>query len=235
MNSLLLLSQVTMTSLALVEFINSQRKEGEAELRHDHFIAKVPKVLGDEAAPKFKDSYVGKDATKRPCYKFPKREACLMAMSYSYDIQAKVFDYMTALEEVVKKQTIPQTYAEALQLAADQAKQLETATKERDEAIRTKQFINDKKVASAMGKVSATNKQFSSFKDTKGCGTRFATVNEVSDRTGKTYKGLMLTNWCKENDIHYRTYNMTRNTTVNNYPAIAWLEVYSVCLDELFN
>lgn len=26
----------------------------------------------------------------------PKREACLMAMSYSYDIQAKVFDRMIA-------------------------------------------------------------------------------------------------------------------------------------------
>ena len=34
----------------------------------------------------------------QPCYRFPKREACLMAMSYSYELQAKVFDHMTALE-----------------------------------------------------------------------------------------------------------------------------------------
>ena len=46
---------VTMTSLELVDFINSTRKKGESELRHDHFMAKVPKVLG-EAAPKFRDS-----------------------------------------------------------------------------------------------------------------------------------------------------------------------------------
>ena len=91
-------ANVTMTSVELVDFINSQRKEGDAELRHDHFMAKTPKVLGDEAAPKFRDSYVGKDGTKRPCYRLPKREACLMAMSYSYDIQAKVFDRMTELE-----------------------------------------------------------------------------------------------------------------------------------------
>lgn len=43
---------VTMTSLEMVAFINSQRKEGEVELRHDNFMAKVPKVLGDDA-PKF--------------------------------------------------------------------------------------------------------------------------------------------------------------------------------------
>ncbi len=41
-----------MTSIELVDFINSQRKEGDAELRHDHFFVKVSKVLGDDA-PKF--------------------------------------------------------------------------------------------------------------------------------------------------------------------------------------
>lgn len=93
---------VTMTSLELVDFINSTRKKGESELRHDHFMAKVPKVLG-EAAPKFRDSYTGKDNTSRTCYRFPKREACLMAMSYSYELQAKVFDRMTELEEEQQK------------------------------------------------------------------------------------------------------------------------------------
>jgi hypothetical protein len=46
-------------------------------------MAKVPKVLGD-AALGFQGSYSGRDGTARPCYTFPKREACLMAMSYSY-------------------------------------------------------------------------------------------------------------------------------------------------------
>ncbi|HCR9934797.1 TPA: phage antirepressor KilAC domain-containing protein, partial [Acinetobacter baumannii] len=38
-----------------------------------------------------------------PCYQFEKREACLMAMSYSYDLQAIVFDRMTAMEEALKQ------------------------------------------------------------------------------------------------------------------------------------
>ena len=91
-----------MTSLELVDFINSQRGPDEAELRHDHFMAKVPKVLGEGGLPKFRDTYIHpQNGQTYQCYRFPKREACLMAMSYSYDLQAKVFDKMTALEEAL--------------------------------------------------------------------------------------------------------------------------------------
>lgn len=101
----------TMTSLEMVEYINADRKsKAEAEgltfpckkytrLQHKHFLSKVPKVLGIDNSAKFLAQY--KDITGRylPCYKFPKREACLMAMSYSYELQAKIYDYMTELEE----------------------------------------------------------------------------------------------------------------------------------------
>lgn len=105
---------VTMTSLELVEFINSQRAEGESDLRHDHFMAKVPKVLG-EAAPKFLGTAPYTNGTgaqvSRHIYILPKREACLMAMSYSYEIQAKVFDHMTALEQQLQNVALPQAVA----------------------------------------------------------------------------------------------------------------------------
>lgn len=73
-----------MVCVELVEFINSQRKPGEPELRHDNFMAKVPKVLG-EAAPKFLGTAPYTNGTgaqvSRQIYIFPKREACLMAIS----------------------------------------------------------------------------------------------------------------------------------------------------------
>ena len=104
---------VTMTSLEMVEFINDHRRqqnEGEATLRHDDFLRKVPKVLGENIAPKFfgtvKRQQPNGGIREYPCYNFPKREACLMAMSYSYDLQAKVFDRMTALEEAAAKPAI---------------------------------------------------------------------------------------------------------------------------------
>jgi phage antirepressor YoqD-like protein len=118
-------NEITMTSLELVQFINNQRAVGEAELQHKHFLEKVPKVLGEGYAI-FSATYVHQqNGQTYPCYKFPKREACLMAMSYSYDLQAKVFDRMTELEQ---QQTpkLPKTFSEALRLAAEQAEQIET-------------------------------------------------------------------------------------------------------------
>ncbi|WP_275355897.1 Rha family transcriptional regulator [Xenorhabdus bovienii] len=100
----------TMTSLEMVDYINADRKaKAEAQglkfpcreyrkLRHDHFMVKVPKVLGENQSPKFLGDYIDNKGRSYPCYRFPKREACLMAMSYSYELQAQVFDHMTELE-----------------------------------------------------------------------------------------------------------------------------------------
>jgi phage regulator Rha-like protein len=108
-----------MTSLEMVAFINTQRKPGDAVLTHSDFMRKAPLVLG-EGVRNFSDTYVHhQNKQVYPCYRFPKREACLMAMSYSYELQAKVFDRMTELEG--GKVTVPQTLPEALRLAADLA------------------------------------------------------------------------------------------------------------------
>ena len=96
---------ITMTSLEIVDFINNHRKANgnNTELRHDHFMTKVPQVLGEDAAPKFSGVANFINGTggqvQRSVYTFPKREACLMAMSYSYDIQAEIYDRMTAMEQ----------------------------------------------------------------------------------------------------------------------------------------
>jgi phage antirepressor YoqD-like protein len=111
----------TMSSLEMVEFINSQRKQGEAVLKHRSFMAKVPQVLGEGSVQNLLHTYTHpQNGQTYPCYHFPKREACLMAMSYSYELQAKVFDRMTELEQGGKK-AVPQSLPEALRLAADLA------------------------------------------------------------------------------------------------------------------
>jgi len=40
----------------------------------------------------FQEIYQDAYGRNQPMYPFPKREACLMAMSYSYDLQAKVLN-----------------------------------------------------------------------------------------------------------------------------------------------
>ena len=100
------INEVTMSSLELVDYINESRKfdEKPVQLRHADFMAKVPKVLGGELSEKFRSVYTDTTGRTLPCYRFPKREACLMAMSYSYELQAQVFDRMTAMEDALKAQ-----------------------------------------------------------------------------------------------------------------------------------
>lgn len=122
----------TMTSLELVDFINSHRQrqaevaaqpfpsKGYAKLEHADFMKKAVEVLGANAG-NFSGIYRDSRNREQQCYRFPKRESCLMAMSYSYDLQAAVFDHMTALEAKLgdPRYAVPRTRAEALRLAAD--------------------------------------------------------------------------------------------------------------------
>ncbi|UJD93744.1 Rha family transcriptional regulator [Lelliottia amnigena] len=107
------ISTPTMSSLEMVDYINTERQVNAEEegmsfpckkyrkLRHDSFMAKVPKVLGETQSPKFFGGYIDGKGRAQSCYNFPKREACLMAMSYSYELQAKVYDYMEELDRQV--------------------------------------------------------------------------------------------------------------------------------------
>ncbi|MBB6287658.1 MULTISPECIES: phage antirepressor protein [unclassified Pseudomonas] len=116
--------EVSMTSLELVDFINGQRSQEDPILDHADFMKKVPRVIRKDAG-KFSDIYLDSMNRKQKCYRFPKRESCLMAMSYSYDLQAAVFDHMTSLEERLSQKVALPSYAEALRLYADQIEQTE--------------------------------------------------------------------------------------------------------------
>ena len=109
-------SPTTMSSVELVEYINSLRDEGEPEVRHDNLMAKVPKVLGESHAPKFLGTQTYGNNNSRSIYNFPKREACLVAMSYSYELQAVVYDRMTELETLPETLTLLQRQEQTLRL-----------------------------------------------------------------------------------------------------------------------
>lgn len=115
----------TMSSLEVVELINIVRKEegNNTELRHDDFMRKVADVLGALNATKFLGTQIYGNNNRRNIYNFPKREAMLMAMSYSYSTQARLYDRWQELENNQPK--VPTNFIEAMTLALEQAKQLE--------------------------------------------------------------------------------------------------------------
>lgn len=110
----------TISSIELVELINSLRPDGKAELRHDNFMVKIENHPGI-ASPKFLghvEVSVGNGATRKSkCYHLPKREAELMVMSESLEVQAKVYDRLTELEARVTAPTpvtLTHSYTDAL-------------------------------------------------------------------------------------------------------------------------
>lgn len=222
---------VTMTSLELVQFINNQRDEGAPELAHSDFLKKVPLVLGENGAGNFSFTYRDVQNKERPCYKFPKREACLMAMSYSYDLQAKVFDRMTELENGVKPKT-------ALELAREQVlllEALENTQKQLAHAIETKAEIGSRREATSMATASVAVRERNKVLEELGRAQSTATIRAVNKATGEHFQFKPLKDYCKakELDIGYAIDPLYGE--VRSYPAQAWLEVYGVSLQKLFN
>ena len=74
-----------------------------------------------------------------------------MAMSYSYELQAMVYDYWQAL-----KDNVPDWYKT---LSPEATLAIEDLSRQRDEAIKTKAQINDKRTATLMNKASQDSKR----------------------------------------------------------------------------
>lgn len=135
-----------MSSLDIVDFINDYRSKNDLnpiQLRHSDFMAKVPKVIG-ELSENYRSVY--RDVTGRslPCYVFYKREACLLAMSYSYELQALVFDRMTELENQISKPQLPDftNPVESARAWADEFEAKQIALKQLEIAAPKVEFYN---------------------------------------------------------------------------------------------
>jgi len=232
--------QVTMSSLEIVDFINEYRAKNESnpvQLRHDSFMAKVPKVLGENQSPKFIGDY--KDAKGRtyPCYYFQKREACLMAMSYSYELQAQIFDRMTAMENHIAAQNLP-SYAiddpiERAKKWIEEEKQKQIAIQERDHAIATKAEIGSRREATAMSTASKYKRKAEKLEALMDESQSFATIKKVQSLTGGTYDTYALRRHSKANGLEIQKAEDANYGSVNSYHKDAWLAVYNINLSSI--
>jgi len=94
----------TMSSIQLAELCVGTEKSA-----HSNFVIKMKRVLGERGVLKFQDTYLSVQNKELVCYNLPEREACLMAMSYSYELQAYVYDSWKA-EEAAHTRTMEMMY-----------------------------------------------------------------------------------------------------------------------------
>lgn len=99
---------------------------GETKDSHSNFMKKAEKVLGDKLVNFYEDEKYSKGTRK--ILLLPEREACLMAMSYSYELQAHVFDQWQELKNT-KPAWMIQLSPEAQIALNDLSNQLEHKTK----------------------------------------------------------------------------------------------------------
>lgn len=124
MNILTQSNQQSMTSLQIAELVGK---------RHDNVKRTIDMIAasGVIAQPQIEDGIKSANGVVTKVYVFAgeqgKRDSIIVVAQLSPEFTAKLVDRWAELERKSKQPQIPQTYAEALQLAANQAKQLEIA------------------------------------------------------------------------------------------------------------
>lgn len=128
----------TITSLELVKQINLFRAEieGKAELAHSDLL----KIIRDEFSEEIglgeisESSYLNSQNKAHPMFELTLAQAKQVLTRESKLVRKAVWAYIEKLEAALKLK-IPQTFAEALQLAADQAKSIEKLEAEKQELV----------------------------------------------------------------------------------------------------
>jgi len=105
------------------------------------------------------------------------------------------------------------------------------AEAERNEAIRTKAQISDKKTATALVTAKIACDRADKLACELGMGTKYASIKNMMKTIGGEYDPYALKkasggNIQKVSDMNYGT--------VNAYPAEAWMEVYQIDLSKVF-
>lgn len=234
---------LTMSSIAIVELINMLRDSGDSILRHDNFMTKVVEVIGNFDAPKFLGTQKYGNNNTRNIYNLPKRESMLMLMSYSYDIQAYVYDKLVEYEDkLCNKHNLPTDYISALEQLLETKKSEQLAIEQRDHAIKTKAYISDKKTATALQNsglktriINKLNNEITQLKDEN------STLHEYIDETFNYYTILaatinnpgkyswkVLTDYSKNNGYIIKKVPDVKYNEVNAYHKDVWLACYQL-------
>lgn len=109
----------TMSSLEISKLTGKEHSKVMADIHR--ILAEVE--IGDAI---FRDSYLSTQNKKLPFYKLPRRECDLVIAGYSAKYRLAIIDRWQELESKAQF-NIPQTYAEALRLCADQQESLDAA------------------------------------------------------------------------------------------------------------
>lgn len=219
--------EASITSLDIAELVGSRHgsvKRSIERLAKQAIIVDAPLVL-----EQFKD-VMGRNKTIEK-YVFSgeqgKRDSIIVVAQLSPEFTAALVDRWKELEEAVRFK-VPTTFAEALQLAADQAKEIEVLAYERDEAIKTKAQIGSKREASAMAKASAEARKAKALEVKLDQSKEYASIKKMEIDYGGRYDWRLLKNASVEAELSIKKAQDVNYGEVNSYHKSVWKSVYNL-------
>jgi Rha family phage regulatory protein len=135
MNKLMSSNEITMSSRDIAEFTGK---------RHDHVMRDIKKMLLDlypAGSPNFGGTYLNEQNKQLPLLNLDRKHTDCLLTGYSAVARMKVIERWIELENNQHK--IPQTYGEALQLAANQAVQIEDQQKQLTQQAPAVEFVDN--------------------------------------------------------------------------------------------
>jgi len=165
-------SEVELTTVEIAELTGKEHRNVKRDTE-----TMLTQLYETKDMLRFEHIYLDAYNREQPCYKLPKNEVLILISGYSIPLRAAIVRRLDELE----KQIMPKSLPEALRLYANEIEMKELALKQRDEAIKTKAWISDKKTATAMATASVVVRENGKLKE------------QIGD--SKTYKQVKAINW----------------------------------------
>ena len=165
--------KVTMTSLEIAELMNKN---------HGHVIRDIKLLIEQGAIGASKSglsSYVSAQNKELPMYLLDFTSTMILITGYDAVRRAIVIKRWQELENKHQKDLLPQDYPTALRMLANEVEQKQLALSQRDEAIRTKALIGNKREATAMATASVAVREKNRLEDELGRGTNWKAAKAI--------------------------------------------------------
>lgn len=146
----------------------------------------------------------------------------------SYGVTQKLLpnDYLTALKALVAAEEEKQQLALENKFITEQKA---LAEQQRDEAIRTKSYISDKKTATALGRVGGLVKENNCLKDNLYGNRNYRTIRAVANMNHLSDRDISwrrLKAYCITNNLQIKKVQDEKFGTISSYPVEAFNAVY---------
>lgn len=146
----------------------------------------------------------------------------------SYGVAQKVLpnDYLAALKALVAAEEEKQQLALENKFITEQKA---LAEQQRDEAIRTKTYISDKKTATALGRVGGLVKENNCLKDNLYGNRNYRTIRAVASMNHLSDRDISwrrLKAYCITNNLQIKKVQDEKFGTISSYPVEAFKAVY---------